>query len=89
MAWLTKPQCLVEPRADVLDNPEPEVLLSGFGDSSWNMILRAWVAHPKRHYITRSEINCAIVRKFRESNVEIPFPQRDLHVKSLNDSWLK
>ena len=67
---------------EVLERPEPEVLLSGFGDSSWNMVLRAWVAHPKRHYVTRSEVNCAIVRKFRESGVEIPFPQRDLHVKS-------
>ncbi len=68
--------------SEVLDSPEPEVLLSEFGDSSWNMILRGWVAHPKRHYITRSEINCAIVRIFRENDIEIPFPQCDLHVKS-------
>lgn len=67
---------------DVLDSPEPEVLLASFGDSSWNMKLRAWVAHPKRHYVTRSEINCAIVRKFKEYGIEIPFPQRDLHVRS-------
>ena len=67
---------------EVLDDPQPEVLLIGFGDSSWNMTLRAWVADPKRHYVIRSEINCAIVRKFRERGVEIPFPQRDLHVKS-------
>ncbi len=66
----------------VLRNPEPEVLLSTFGDSSWNMRLRAWIAQPKRHYVIRSEINCAIVRKFRERGVEIPYPQRDLHVRS-------
>jgi len=40
------------------------------------------VAQPKRHYITRSEINCAVVRKFRQYGIEIPFPQRDLHVRS-------
>jgi small-conductance mechanosensitive channel len=58
------------------------VLLTSFGDSAWEMKLRAWVAHPKRHYVTRSEINCAIVRKFRERGIEIPYPQRDLHVRS-------
>ena len=31
---------------------------------------------------THSDINCAIVRKFRQNGVEIPFPQRDLHVRS-------
>jgi len=30
----------------------------------------------------RSAINCAIVKKFRENNIEIPFPQRDLHMRS-------
>ncbi|MCD6161386.1 MAG: mechanosensitive ion channel [candidate division Zixibacteria bacterium] len=68
--------------SEVLKTPAPEVLLSGFGDSSWDMVLRAWVAQPKQHYITRSEINCAIVRKFREYEIEIPFPQQDLHVRS-------
>jgi small-conductance mechanosensitive channel len=45
------------PRA--LDNPEPEVLLMSFGDSAWNMVLRAWIENPERHNVTRSEINCA------------------------------
>ena len=66
----------------VLDKPEPEVLLASFGDSSWNMVLRAWIEDPKRHPVTRSEINCAIVRKFREYGIEIPFPQHDLHLRS-------
>jgi small-conductance mechanosensitive channel len=66
----------------VLDEPEPNVLLTNFGDSSWNMKLRAWIANPKRYWVTLSEINCAIVRKFREYDIEIPFPQRDLHVRS-------
>lgn len=66
----------------VLKVPEPDVLLDGFGDSSWNMRLRVWISNPKRHYVIRSEINCAIVGKFREYGVEIPFPQRDLHLRS-------
>ena len=67
---------------DVLKDPEPIVLLSGFGDSSWNMLLVVWLGSPSRFYLARSEINCAIVSKFREYGVEIPFPQRDLHVRS-------
>lgn len=66
----------------VLKNPEPDVLLSGFGDSSWNMTLRPWIDDPKEHPNIRSEINCAIVRKFREKGIEIPYPQRDLHIRS-------
>jgi small-conductance mechanosensitive channel len=66
----------------VLGSPAPDVLLDEFGDSSWNMRLRVWIAQPKRHYVIRSELNKAIVRKFREMGVEIPFPQRDLHVRS-------
>lgn len=68
--------------SDVLKNPEPIVLLSSFGDSSWDMVLIVWLGTPKRYYLARSEINCAIVKKFRDYGVEIPFPQRDLHVRS-------
>jgi small-conductance mechanosensitive channel len=66
----------------LLKSPEPDVLFKSFGDSSWNMVLRVWIPDPKFHHIIRSDINCGIVRKFRENNVEIPFPQRDLHLRS-------
>jgi len=67
---------------EILRDPEPDVLLREFGDSSWNMKLRVWIDNPKRHPVVRSDINCAIIRKFRENGVEIPFPQRDLHLRS-------
>lgn len=66
----------------VMVEPEPEVHLIEFGDSSWNMQLRAWIGNVKDYPRIRNELNKAIVRKFREYNVEIPFPQRDLHVRS-------
>ena len=66
----------------VLKNPQPDVLLTEFGDSSWNMQLRVWLPDPKNYHIIKSEINCAIVRRFRENNIEIPYPQRDLHLRS-------
>ncbi len=67
---------------EVLKSPKPEVLLETFGDSSWDMNLRAWIGNPKRDRQARSDLNCAIVRKFRDNGVEIPFPQRDLHLRS-------
>jgi small-conductance mechanosensitive channel len=67
---------------EVLKEPHPEINFSGFGDSSWDMELRVWLESPKRYQNVRSDLNCAIVTKFRENNVEIPFPQRDLHLRS-------
>jgi small-conductance mechanosensitive channel len=67
---------------DVLKSPEPDVLHVGFGDSSWDMRLRCWIPDPKRNILVRSALNCAIVRKFHDNGVEIPFPQRDLHIRS-------
>jgi small-conductance mechanosensitive channel len=66
----------------VLKNPGTDVLFVDFGDSSWNMKLRVWIPDPKQHVIVSSDLNCAIVRKFREYGIEIPYPQRDLHLKS-------
>ena len=79
-------KCLHEVAAEnpkVLKYPQADVLFRNFGDSAWNMSLRIWIADPKYHHIIRSEINCAIVQKFRDNNIEIPFPQRDLHLRSV------
>ncbi|MCF8261244.1 MAG: mechanosensitive ion channel [Melioribacteraceae bacterium] len=67
---------------DVLKTPPSEVHLKNFGDSSWDMSLRVWVADPKTHYYVRSELNCSIVHKFRKYGIEIPFPQRDVHFRN-------
>ncbi len=67
---------------EILNSPDPEVHLKNFGDSSWDMQLRFWIDEPKRYYYVRSDVNCSIVRKFRENNIEIPYPQRDLHLRS-------
>ncbi|MDH4251636.1 MAG: mechanosensitive ion channel, partial [Nitrospira sp.] len=67
----------------VLKEPGPSVLLDGFGDSSLNFVLRVWT----REFSTipgvlRSELYFSICRAFKEEGIEIPFPQRDLHIKS-------
>lgn len=73
---------VAEANAEVLTNPLPEVHLIEFGDSSWNMRLRVWIPNPKRFHYIKSDLNCAIVRKFEEYKIEIPFPQQDLHIRS-------
>jgi len=73
---------VAEEHPDILSTPRPDVLFVSFGDSSWNMKLRVWIPDPRRHWRIRSQLNSAIVKKFREYNIEIPFPQRDLHVRS-------
>jgi len=65
-----------------LSHPEPKAWLMGFGDSAWNMRLLVWVRDPQGRRQVQSDINCAIVKKFRLKGVEIPFPQRDLHVRN-------
>ena len=68
---------------DVLEDPPPVVRFLEFGDSSLNLELRAWSSDA----VTRrgklvSALNFAIYEKFREHGIEIPFPQRDLHIRS-------
>lgn len=66
----------------VLDNPKHDVHLRAFGDSAWDMKLLVWIPDVKKRYGVQNELNQAIVRKFAEYEIEIPFPQRDLHVRS-------
>ncbi|MDH4071157.1 MAG: mechanosensitive ion channel [Ignavibacteria bacterium] len=73
---------IAEENEEVLDDPKHDIIFKGFGDSAWNLMLRVWINDPKRHPRVRSDINCEIVRKFRANGVEIPYPQRDLHVRS-------
>jgi len=65
----------------VLDEPKPEVRFLEFGDSSLNFDLLVWTAKPDNQKRLRSDINFAIDAAFRENDITIPFPQRDLHLK--------
>ena len=67
----------------VLDAPEPECFLIGFGDNSVDLKLRFWINDPERGMLNiKSEILLNIWDKFREHDIEIPYPQRDLHIRS-------
>jgi small-conductance mechanosensitive channel len=69
--------------SDVLSNPKPDVIFRKFGDSSLDFELRVWtVRQVQTPQILKSDLYFLIFRAFRENGVEIPFPQRDLHLKS-------
>ena len=67
---------------EVLPNPEPQIQFLEFGDSALNFDLLVWIADPPRQYFVISDLNFAIVRAFRARGITIPFPQRDVHVRS-------
>ena len=67
---------------EVLSDPEPQMQFLAFGDSSLNFDLLVWIEDPTRQYFVISDLNFAIVQAFRERDITIPFPQRDLHVRS-------
>jgi len=67
----------------ILNKPKPDVLFKGFGDSSLDFNLRVWTGeYINRPNVLRSQIYYAVFEKFKEHGVEIPFPQRDLHIKN-------
>ncbi|PTD94323.1 mechanosensitive ion channel protein MscS [archaeon SCG-AAA382B04] len=69
----------------VLDQPEPLVFFKEHGDSSLNFELKCWIPTPFNRKKTKSELNFEINKKFREENIEIPFPQRDVWLKEEKD----
>ena len=68
-----------ENHPDVLRDPKPDVLFKEFADSSLNFDLRIWIINPMGRFKIISDLNYAIDNAFRENNVTIPFPQRDVH----------
>ena len=79
-------QLLLEAAAEhpkALRDPTPVVLFTEFGDSSLNFELGVWTQEMTATPIHfTSEMNFIIDQKLRENDIEIPFPQRDLHVRS-------
>jgi len=62
----------------------PWVLFMGFGDSALDFQLRFYVRNVDQRLSVLSDMNFAIDRAFRENGIEIPFPQRDLHLRSVS-----
>jgi small-conductance mechanosensitive channel len=71
-------------RADprVVDDPAPVVRFNNFGDSSLDFCLRVWTHDVEDRWALVSDLRRAVFEAFRKEGIEIPFPQRDLHVRS-------
>jgi small-conductance mechanosensitive channel len=71
---------------DVLDHPAPQGLFRGFGDSSLDFVAWLWTANFDQWRRVGSEVAVSIHDALAEAGITIPFPQRDLHLKSIDSS---
>ena len=69
---------------EVLHRPSPQVFFVGLGDSSLNFELLVWISEPSRQAPLKSDLYFRIEKALKESQIEIPFPQRDLHLRTKN-----
>ncbi len=71
----------------VLPDPPPQVFFLSFGDSSLSFELRVFIRNAEQLFPVRHELHMSIDKAFREAGIEIAFPQRDLHLRSIPDDW--
>jgi small-conductance mechanosensitive channel len=89
VAYETDPQVVIDilvavanDHPEVMSNPEPAALFLGFGASSLDFQLRAWT---RTDYVqVSSDLLVAVNDALAEAGIEIPFPQRDLHLRSVD-----
>jgi small-conductance mechanosensitive channel len=74
---------VVSENEGVLTEPKPDVLFDEFGDSALIFNLRVWTQkYINRPGVLRSQLYYSIFEKFKKNGIEIPFPQRDIHIKN-------
>ncbi|NOQ14296.1 MAG: mechanosensitive ion channel [Methyloprofundus sp.] len=71
----------------VLKEPEPSVFFIGFGDSSLDFSIRVYVSEFSNRFPVTHDIHVGLLQALRKQGIEIPFPQRDLHVRSVSDHY--
>jgi small-conductance mechanosensitive channel len=89
VAYGTKPAKVVEVLEQIANEneltvkqPAPRARMRAFADSSINFELLAWIRLPEQRGLVQHEILMEIERRFAEEGVHIPFPQRDIHIRS-------
>ena len=63
--------------------PSPRVRFREFGDSGLRFELLCWIARPVDRGRLKHELNCAVYKAFQSEGIEIPYPQRDVHVRTM------
>jgi small-conductance mechanosensitive channel len=74
-------QEVAEQHPEVCRQPAPRVRFRGFGDSSLDHELLCWVPRPVLRGKVLHMLNTAVYKRFAAEGIEIPFPQRDVHLK--------
>jgi len=69
--------------AELEHHPTPRVRMRGFGDSSLDFELLAWTKEPELRGRTLHELNKRVYKALNREGIQIPFPQRDLHIKEM------
>ena len=67
----------------VVKTPVPRVRMRAFGASSLDFELLAWIDHPQFRGLIRHDLLMSIYKALKENSIEIPFPQTDIHVRSM------
>jgi small-conductance mechanosensitive channel len=68
----------------VLETPPPRAFFLSFGDSALEFILRGWIPDFNDGFTVRSELGVAVQRALKEAKIGVPFPQRDLHLRTVS-----
>ena len=68
----------------VQQTPAARARFRAFGDSSLDFELLCWIARPADRGLVTHELNCEIYKRFNETGIQIPFPQRDLYIKEMS-----
>jgi MscS family membrane protein len=71
---------VIKAHPEVLSDPEPGIWFTNFGESSLNLFMSCWVESYRDRFRITDELNIQILKAFREANIGIPFPQRDVHL---------
>ncbi|MEM9266209.1 MAG: mechanosensitive ion channel domain-containing protein [Cyanobacteria bacterium P01_F01_bin.13] len=73
---------VVSAHPSVLQYPQPRLRFLGFGESSLDFDVLVWIRDPRRQFDLKSDLYYMLEANFRRYDIELPFPQRDLHIRS-------
>lgn len=77
----------VRSHPDVLDDPKPDVIFKGFGDSSLDFNVRIWTAKRVTNPgVLASEVYFRVYSALKRDGIDIPYPQRDIHIRSVSET---
>ena len=74
----------------VLQDPQPSCRLTGFGDNAVNLELRVWINDPQNGLgSVKSDLHWGIWERFQDQGIEMPFPQREVNLKSIPEITIR